>query len=150
MPEPVTSDAVFGPVPAEPRWVDDSVVTRVDGRWRLLGSRCRACDARFFPRAYTCASCLARDLEPVPLSVHGVVHVSATAGATQPGFAAPARFAWVDLPAEGARVFAHLVPVGGPEPGRGERVVFDPVVVGSDGAGPLCSIAFRIEGREGR
>lgn len=148
MPESVLSAGVFGPLPDDPRWVDDSVVTLVDGEWRLLGSRCRSCDARFFPRAFTCASCLARDLEPFPLSVDGRVHVSATAEATQPGFAAPARFAWVDLPADGVRVFAHLVPAGGPEPGRGEPVRFDPAVVGADGDGPLCSIAFRLEGTE--
>jgi uncharacterized OB-fold protein len=139
--------ATFGPLPAEPRWVDDTAVTQVDGRWRLLGSRCRGCDARFFPRAYTCAACLARDLEPYSLTTEGSVHVSATAAATQPGFAAPARFAWVDLPADGVRVFAHLVPAEGPEPGRGERVEFDPVVVGADADGPLCSIAFRLEDR---
>lgn len=132
-----------GPRESAPRWVDDSIVIWSDGRWRLLGTRCRACDARFFPRAYTCAECLSTDLEPHPLSVEGELHVCAVAGATQPGFFAPALFAWVNLPVDGVRVFAHLVSDGDAEPERGTPVEFWPVVVGGDDDGPFCSIAFR-------
>ena len=128
---------------SDPRWVDPTIVTRVDNGWRLLGSRCRDCDSRFFPKAFTCATCLKNDLEPFALSADGELHVSADAAATQPGFFAPARYAWVNLPREGVRIFAHLVPVAGPQPAPGTAVEFFPVVVGADADGPLCSIAFR-------
>lgn len=129
-----------------PRWTDASIVSEFPAGWRLLGSRCRACEARYFPRAYTCAQCLSADLEPAELSGHGIVQVSAVAHATQPGFFSPARYAWVDLPSDGVRVFAHLVPADGPEPLRGTPVDFCPVVAGSDADGPFCSIGFRLKG----
>jgi len=135
-------------LPGDPRWVDPTIVTFADGRWRLLGTRCRECDSRFFPRAFTCATCLSTDLEPMALSTDGRLHVSAIARATQPGFFAPARYGWVDLPSEGVRVFAHILPVGdaaGPDP-DGHAVDFVPAVVGGDQDGPLCSIAFRTKG----
>lgn len=125
------------------RWVDPTIVVLVDGTWRLLGSRCRACDSRFFPKAFACATCLKTDLEPVALSADGELHISADAEMTQPGFFAPARYAWVNLPSDGVRVFAHLVPASGPQPATGSPVEFFPVVVGTDDNGPLCSIAFR-------
>jgi uncharacterized OB-fold protein len=136
-------------LPVEPRWVDPSVVTSVHGRWRLLGTRCRACDARFFPKAFACANCLGTELESVALSTVGRLHVSAVATATQPGFFAPARYGWVNLPAEGIRVFAHILPVQGPDP-DGQQVEFAPAVVGRDEDGPLCSIAFRANGGQSR
>jgi uncharacterized OB-fold protein len=143
---PDTDTAGFLPVEdldGQPRFVDPSIVTLVDGSWRLLGTRCRACDSRFFPRAYSCAACLGDDLEPFPLSTAGEVQVSALAAATQPGFVAPARYAWVNLPADGVRVFTHLIPVDGAEPPPGTPARFCPVVVGGDDGGPFCAIAFR-------
>jgi uncharacterized OB-fold protein len=129
----------------DPRWADPSVVTFVDGRWRLLGSRCRKCDSRFFPKAFSCANCLSSDLESAPLSTDGRVHVSAVANMTQPGFFAPARYGWVDLPSDGVRVFAHVLPVDGEDP-DGREVDFVPAVVGGNDDGPVSSIAFRLRG----
>jgi 3-hydroxyisobutyrate dehydrogenase-like beta-hydroxyacid dehydrogenase/uncharacterized OB-fold protein len=41
---------------------------------RLLGSRCRACGERFFPRRMVCARCLAQDTEDVLLGPGGTLH----------------------------------------------------------------------------
>lgn len=127
-----------------PRWVQPAVVVERDGQWRMRGTRCRSCDSRYFPRAYTCAACLGDDLGDHELSIQGELHVSAVARATQPGFYAPARYGWVNIPVDGVRVFAHIVPADGEEPKSGAPVVFDPVVVGADDNGPFCSIAFRV------
>ena len=127
-----------------PRWVEPSVVTEHEGQWRLHGTRCRDCDSRFFPRAYSCATCMGTAVEDHVISPEGELHVSALARATQPGFHAPARYGWVNIPADGVRVFAHIVPADGPDPEAGVPVVFDPVIVGADDDGPFCSIAFRV------
>ncbi len=146
MAEPTSAERPHCHEGGVPRWIDASIVSAAPDGWRLLGWRCRACEARFFPRAFTCAQCLSTDLEPVDLSPHGTVHVSAVANATQPGFLSPARYAWVDLPSDGIRVFAHLLPADGPEPARGTPVDFCPVVAGTDAEGPFCSIGFRVKG----
>jgi uncharacterized OB-fold protein len=41
---------------------------------RLLGSRCRACGERQFPRRVVCAKCLAEDLEDVLLGPRGKLY----------------------------------------------------------------------------
>lgn len=82
---------------------------------RLLGSRCRACGERFYPRRVTCARCLSDDVEGVLLGPRGTLYthtfLHAVGFGSQrsalPGYAA----GQVDL-ADGPRVQAVLV--GGP------------------------------------
>lgn len=82
---------------------------------RLLGSRCRACGERFYPRRATCARCLSYDTEETTLGPCGTLyawtylHVPGFGEhrTTSNGYAA----GQVDLP-EGPRVQAVLE--GGP------------------------------------
>jgi uncharacterized OB-fold protein len=73
---------------------------------RLIGSRCRSCDARSFPTRTICFECLGDDLEEILLGPDGTlysfstVHVSASRRV-------PYTIGYVDL-AEGPRVLARL------------------------------------------
>ena len=79
---------------------------------RLLGTRCRACGERFYPRRAACARCLSEDVEGVLLGPHGTLYthtyLHAVGFGSQksalPGYAA----GQVDL-TEGPRVQAVLV-----------------------------------------
>jgi uncharacterized OB-fold protein len=41
---------------------------------RLLGTRCRACGERFYPRRAVCARCLSEDVEETLLGPRGTLH----------------------------------------------------------------------------
>lgn len=75
--------------------------------WRLVGSRCTACGAVFFPAATACADCAARGMERTLLHGDGTVVQKTTIGIAPPGFEAPYGLAWVDLDA-GPRAFGQV------------------------------------------
>jgi uncharacterized OB-fold protein len=104
---------------------------------RLLGTRCRACGERFYPRRVVCARCLADDVEDVALSPRGTLytwtwlHVVGFGGrkSDAPGHAA----GQIDLP-EGPRIQAVLE--GGPTEFRiGMPMEMTLAPVGTDDAG---------------
>ena len=78
-----------------------------DGSGHLLGSRCRACGAHFFPVRQVCAGCLGSDLETVRFSTKGTLYTYTVVRQSTPAFEVPYLLGYVDLP-EGVRVMGQL------------------------------------------
>lgn len=131
---------------------EDAVSFRPDalevgpGGGRLIGARCPACGAHFFPRRELCSRCLGH-LEPVALSGRGTVHTFTVIHQAPPGFEAPYVLAYVDLP-EGVRVLGQLEG----EPAIGAQVELVLRTVGQDDQGRrVVGFRFRpVEGGIGR
>lgn len=51
-----------------------TIPEKAGGPPKLLGSRCKACGERFFPRRLVCAKCLSRDVENIELSGKGKLY----------------------------------------------------------------------------
>jgi uncharacterized OB-fold protein len=77
--------------------------------YRLEGSACRACGARFYPPRSTCRECGGHELALLALSGRGRLYSFAQVPALPDGFAgvAPGAFGLVQLE-EGVIVFAQL------------------------------------------
>jgi len=79
-------------------------------RYRLEGSRCRACGKVSYPARKLCPACRAQDAEPVSLSKQGKV-ITATVVHVAPDdyqMEAPYAVALLETP-EGARLMAQVV-----------------------------------------
>ncbi len=76
---------------------------------KIMGTRCKNCEALNFPPRADCASCLSSDVEWVELSGKGKLVTYTTAHFAPVGFEddAPYTLALVELE-EGPRVLAHL------------------------------------------
>ncbi len=72
----------------------------------LVGGRCPACGAHFFPAREVCSRCLS-ELATVALSGRGTVYTYTVIHQAPPGFETPYVLAYVDLP-EGVRVLGQL------------------------------------------
>ena len=108
---------------------EDLFVIDTQGRpVALRGSRCLQCGGVAFPARAICSRCgLDATLVPHRMSTQGVVHASTVARVPSAlGHVAPYAYGYVDLPADGTRIFA---PLSGAEitsfaPGVQVRVVF--------------------------
>jgi len=110
---------------AAPVFEADGAVTR------LLGSRCRRCDAVAFPRREVCLFC-ARGNTEARLSGRGTVH-SWTLIDTPPwGFEGSLGYVCVDLD-EGPRLLAPLVSAAAPAIGAAVQAVPGAVKLGHQG-----------------
>lgn len=78
-----------------------------DGGGHLLGSRCTACGAHYFPVRPVCAGCLSDELEPVRFSNEGTLYTYTVIHQSTPAFEVPYLLGYVDLP-EGVRVMGQL------------------------------------------
>lgn len=81
------------------------------GGGRLIGSRCPACGAHFFPVRDVCSGCLGQDMERVALSSRGSLYTYTVVRQSVPGFSVPYLLGYVDLP-EGVRVLGPLAGLG--------------------------------------
>lgn len=82
-----------------------------NGRGHLIGSRCPACGAHFFPAREVCSRCLGQDMERVALSSRGSLYTYTVVRQSVPGFSVPYLLGYVDLP-EGVRVLGPLADLG--------------------------------------
>ncbi len=80
---------------------------RPDGSGNLLGSRCRACGAHFFPVREACSGCLSQDLEGVKFSPEGTLYTYSVVRQSTPSFDVPYVLGYVDLP-EGVRIMGQI------------------------------------------
>jgi uncharacterized OB-fold protein len=101
-------------IPIEPGYF--TIPEDADQAPRLLGSRCRSCGERFFPRRVVCARCLEKNTEEVTLGPRGTLYTWTYVhfplfGARRAGAGGYA-VGQIDLP-EGPRVQSVLS--GGPE-----------------------------------
>jgi uncharacterized protein len=120
-----------------------------DGTGRLLGSRCRACGAHFFPIREACSGCLGTDLETVRFSTGGTLYTFSVVRQSTPAFPVPYVLGYVDLP-EGVRIMAQI---SGCEPeeakiGMDLELAVEEFGVGEDGT-PLLGYRFRPARGEG-
>jgi uncharacterized protein len=74
---------------------------------RLVGTRCKSCEAVSWPGRAICHRCGSADGEPATLSAEGKVVTYTTVHVPRPGLEPPYILGQVDLP-EGVLVFAHL------------------------------------------
>ncbi|VAW08692.1 hypothetical protein MNBD_ACTINO02-632 [hydrothermal vent metagenome] len=81
--------------------------THPDGTGNLLGSRCRACGAHFFPIREACAGCLSDDLETVQFSTRGVLYTFSIVRQSVPAFEVPYALGYVDFP-EKVRIMGQI------------------------------------------
>lgn len=85
---------------------EDLFVETPDGG-RLLGSQCRSCGIRFFPKGVLCLNCQEDALEEIRLSRRGKLYSYATAQMPSLHFSPPYSVGYIDLP-EDVRIFAPL------------------------------------------
>ncbi len=120
-----------------------------DGTGHLLGSRCRVCDAHFFPIREACAGCLSDEMETVRLSARGTLYTFTVVRQSTPAFEVPYVLGYIDLP-EGVRVMGQIA---GCEPGElriGQSLVLnvEPFGEAVDGSQPM-GYRFRPDHTEG-
>lgn len=111
------------------------------GVGRLVGSRCPACGARFFPPRHVCSRCLAEPLEPAALSTRGTVYTYTVVHQAAPGFETPYVLGYVDLP-EGVRVLGQVAGIAPDEARIGMAVELAVEPFGEDEQGRLL-IGYR-------
>jgi uncharacterized protein len=119
----------------------DVVAVDSSGAPHLIGGRCRKCQALSFPRAAVCASCLAEEIETVPLASEGTLYSYSIVHQAPKGWNVPYALGYIDL-TDGIRVLAHIdvvadrIAIGMPT-----RLAVG--VVGADPSGaPLSSYTF--------
>ncbi|MCH7667964.1 MAG: Zn-ribbon domain-containing OB-fold protein [Acidobacteria bacterium] len=81
--------------------------TRPDGTGNLIGSRCDACGAHYFPIREACARCLGRDLETVKFSTRGILYTFSIVRQSVPAFEVPYALGYVDFP-ENVRIMGQI------------------------------------------
>lgn len=69
-------------------------------------SRCRTCDAKWFPAREQCSTCASRDIETTLSSSSGTAYASTVVRIGPPGFEAPYVLAYVDI--DGVRLLAQV------------------------------------------
>jgi uncharacterized OB-fold protein len=78
---------------------------------KLIGGRCRDCQAYFFPKRYLCPHCHKEGtIEEVELSSRGKLYTYCVVRVAPEGFTAPYVLGYVDLP-EGVRIFTPITDV---------------------------------------
>ena len=134
-PETVTSTAV----PFRPGVLE----LEGNGGGRLIGSRCPACGAHFFPAREVCPGCLEQDMERVPLSGQGSLYTYTVVRQSAPGFPVPYLLGYVDLP-EGVRVLGQLAGLSQDEARIGMALALTVQPVGTDEEGrEIIGYSFR-------
>jgi uncharacterized OB-fold protein len=93
---------------AAPRFVAPGLVAMdAAGGARLVGGRCRACNALSFPRGAVCTECMSEDVEATDLATEGTLYSYSIVHQAPKGWRVPYAVGYVDLP-DGVRIFAHL------------------------------------------
>jgi uncharacterized OB-fold protein len=104
----------------------------VDGQEpALLANRCTKCGNTFFPKRLLCPNCFEQgDMASVRLHRQGIIYACTVVHIDSPvGITAPYAYGYVEIPADGVRVFA-LFTGGDPTefaPGQEVELVFEPV-----------------------
>ena len=93
---------------ADPRFVAPGLVALdAQGAPRLIGGRCRKCEATSFPRAAICTNCLSEEIEEVELAHEGTLYSFSIVHQAPKGWTVPYALGYVDLD-KNVRVLAHL------------------------------------------
>jgi methylmalonyl-CoA mutase C-terminal domain/subunit len=80
---------------------------------RLLGSRCNQCGQTFFPPRRNCPHCLDdKCIERILLSDQGNLQTFVVASVAPPGYSVPHAQGYIDLSANGPRIFSILTDYG--------------------------------------
>lgn len=105
---------------------------------RLRGAICPECQQKFFPKPMVCPSCLG-ELKDIELSSEGKIYTY-TVLRTKPPYELPQPYAvgWVDLEADGLRIFSLLDPEGIADLSIGKRVTLRVGAIGVGNDGQPC------------
>jgi uncharacterized OB-fold protein len=103
----------------------------------LLANRCMNCGKAFFPRRPLCPYCFEKGkMEEIRLDRRGIIYASTVVRIPSPvGIKAPYAYGYVDIPANGVRVFA-LFTGDDPHsftPGREVELVLEPLEIDRQG-----------------
>jgi uncharacterized OB-fold protein len=103
----------------------------------LLASQCKGCGKTFFPKRFLCPDCFDPDkMGEVKLDTRGIIYSSTVVSIPSPvGIKPPYAYGYVDIPANGIRVFA-LFTGADPRsfrPGQEVELVLEQVMVNKQG-----------------
>jgi uncharacterized OB-fold protein len=92
-------------------WLFDLNVAE-DGQPHLIGSKCSACGASFFPQQLLCTGCFQEGtLKTYPLSTRGKIYsftIVERESLAPKGFEVPYAYGYIDLP-DGVRVISKII-----------------------------------------
>lgn len=105
---------------------------------KLRGAKCPECNEKFFPRPMVCPHCLG-ELQDTYLSTKGKIYAYAILR-VKPPFSLPRPYAvgWVDLEADGMRVFTLFDPEKCSELDHGKAVELRIGAIGVGNDGERC------------
>jgi uncharacterized OB-fold protein len=85
----------------------DELIEEVNGRWELVGYKCRQCGQIIFPKREVCLNCLSQDLDRLNLSRKGKLYSFTIVHMPSEHFQPPYAIGWIELP-EGIRIFSQI------------------------------------------
>ena len=85
----------------------EGLFDKADGKWALVGARCKQCGQIIFPRREACLNCLGQDLEVTYLSQKGTLYTYTIVHMPSEHFEPPYAVGWIELP-EGTRIFSQI------------------------------------------
>ncbi len=105
---------------------------------RLNGAICPECNKKFFPKPMVCPHCLG-EVQNIELSTEGKIYTYSILR-TKPPYGLPQPYAvgWVDLEADGLRIFSLLDPDRISDLDFGKRVTLRVGAIGVDNNGQAC------------
>lgn len=117
------------------RVVGEEWIRREDNHVTLAISRCRLCDATWFPPREMCSTCASLDIEQTVSGPKGVAYASTVVRIGPAAFRPPYLLAYVDV--SGARVLMHVDADEALAPGTAVELGVGPI--GADGDGEFTS-----------
>lgn len=88
---------------------EKSLFQEKDGRWALVGSRCRRCGKISFPAGGLCVDCLNEELEPVEIASEGTLYSYTITRRPVGNWKPPFAIGLVSIPEQQLRIMAPLV-----------------------------------------
>ena len=85
----------------------EGLFNKADGKWTLVGARCKQCGQIIFPRREACLNCLGQDLEVTYLSQKGTLYTYTIVHMPSEHFEPPYAVGWIELP-EGVKIFSQI------------------------------------------
>ena len=98
----------------DPVFISNGWFQKINGEWRLMGTRCRDCQKTYFPVKMVCPDCFDGELETVPLSKTGTLHTYAQSFMGPADLEKPYLMGFIDLP-ENIKLYSIITAGNSPE-----------------------------------
>lgn len=92
----------------ERKVISEGVIQENNGKFSLVGGKCRECGRISYPARPICVACGSKEVDSCELSKTGTVYSYSTTMRPVSKLPAPCTFAYVDLP-EGVRLFTPML-----------------------------------------